>query len=1019
MSLTGSSIRRSRVTAVVIGVLLLSGTSAYLNMPQQMDPGFIVRVAQVVTRFPGASPERVEQLVTDPIEQAVQAIPELDFISSTSRTGVSVVAVNIREEFKEMRPIWDDLRRRVAFIEKDLPAGSLPPEINDELGDVYPMIFSMSGDGFSDRELSDYAETIRDQILRIDGVAKVEILGTQDERVFIEYSNARLAHLGISPGYLMEALRSRNIIMPGGEIDVGHETIPLEPSGNFGSVEELGETLIPLPAGGLVSLRDITDVKRAYVDPPRSVVTTEGRQALAFAVSMADGNNLVELGKALKKFFDELPEFYPHGIDFALAYYQPQEVEQKVEEFTGSVVQAVVIVLIVMLLFLGLRTGVIVSALIPAAMIIALWVLSGIGESINQMSLASLIIALGLLVDNAIVVSELIMVRMGQGEKPIDAAVASCQELQVPLLVSSLTTSAAFLPIFLAESAVGEYTGILFTVVTITLLVSWLLALTMTPLLCVQFLKISPSDIGENFEGRFYQIYRSMLRWVLRRRVLSLGFVVLAFFASLPLWGMVPSIFFPAQERPFFMAEFSLPPGTNITATQRMATEVDAFIEHELKADEGGEGVTSWTTFIGATPPPFTLGYSPSPSRGGYCELMVHTTSVETASVMMQRLQRFAIGSYPDVHTHIRMLSAGPPVDKPVEVRLSGPDIDRVFAEVDTVKRQLSEIPGVRDIQDDWGARVKKLTVGVDEARARRAGLSNQDVAQSLQTFLRGLETTRFREANESIPVMVRSVGRDRRDLDRVRNLSMMSPQTAQTVPLSQVADINLVWENSAILRRDRYRTVTIQAGITDETTALAVFDALRPWLDARAKNWELGYRWEFGGEYESSVKANASIGEKLPIGMLLIVLLLVWQFNSFRKPVIVLSAIVLGLIGVVIGLVVMKSSFGFMTLLGVVSLAGIVINNAIVLLDRIQIEIDQGTAPTEAIVTAAQQRMRPILLTTATTVASLLPLYISGGAMWEPMAVAIMFGLVFSTALTLLVVPLMYALLFRVPQVN
>lgn len=1016
MTITAQAIRKNRVTGVMIAVLLVAGATAYVSMPQQMDPGFTIRVVQIVTRFPGASPDRVEQLVTDPIEQAAQAMPEIDFISSVSRTGVSVVSVNFREEFMEMQPIFDSLRRKVDAIRNDLPQGIQGPEINDELGDIYPMLFSMTGDGFSDREMREIAETIRDELLHIEGVGKVEILGDQEERIFVEYSNSRIAQLGLSPIQLQQFLQARNIIMPGGQIDLGPERIALEPSGNFVSVEELGRTLVPLPAGGLAYLGDITTIRRGYVEPAQGVVSLEGRPGLTFAVNMADDHNLVELGSVVKAFFDELPARYPHGIDFETTYYQPSEVEQKVDDFVSSVVQAVVIVLAVMLFTLGLRTGLVVSTLIPSAMIITIWIMGLMGETINQMSLAALIIALGLLVDNAIVVSESIMVRMGDGESAFDAAVGACSELRLPLLVSSLTTSAAFLPIYLAESAVGEYTGALFTVVTITLLCSWVLAITMTPLLCTLFLKVEKTD--DSYDGRFYRAYRGALNWVLGHRWTSLIAVIVVFIGSLQLWGLVPAIFFPYQERPFFMAELSLPPGTSIETTRAMSREVDAYLESIRidPDDEEAEGVTSWTTFIGETPVPFTLGYSPSPSQGGYCELMVHTTSDAAAQDMIETLNRWAVEHFPDVHTYIRALSTGPAVNKPVQIRISGPDTDRVFALAESVEARLGEITGVRNIDDDWGAQVKKLKVTVNEERARRAGLTNSDVALAMQSFLNGLETTRYREEDESIPVMVRSIAADRRDLDRVRNLAVFS-QTGSSVPLSQVADVDLVWEPSAVLRRDRYRTVTVEADVSEGVTAIGVIQEITPWLEEQAADWPIGYRYEFGGEIESSVKANASIGEKMPIAFLVIILLLVSQFNSIRKSVVVLTTIVLALIGVVIGLVVMESSFGFMTLLGVISLAGIVINNAIVLLDRIQIEIDEGLAPEKAVVVAAQQRVRPILLTTATTVASLIPLYMSGGAMWQPMAVAIMYGLVFSTVLTLVVVPLTYSMFYRVPK--
>ncbi len=1016
MTLTEGALRSNRITLVVLVLLLLAGISAYQGMPQQMDPGFTVRTAQIVTRFPGASPERVEQLVSDPIEQAIQAMPELDYVSSTSRTGVSIVVAAFREEFKTIRPIFDSLRRKVQAV--SLPAGVATPEINDELGDIYPIIFTLSADGFSDREIKSIAKTIRDQLLQIDGVGKVDILGEQEERVFVEYSDARLSRLGLTPFSLQQSLQAKNIILPGGQVDIGPEALVLEPSGNFDSIEDIRRTILRLPNGKLTYLEDIADVRRGYVDPPKGIVTSNGYRGIALAINMSDGYNLVELGGRMREFFDGLQRYYPHGIDFELAYFQPKNVEDKVNDFVSNVVQAVVIVLLVMLVTLGLRTGLIVSALIPSAMIITIFVISSTGETINQMSLAALIIALGLLVDNAIVVSESVMVSMSKGTPVFKAAVDSCRELQVPLLVSSLTTASAFLPIYLAESAVGEYTAALFTVVSITLLVSWVLALTMTPLLCQAFMRAPKTDTNkEEFGGFFYRLYRGTLRFVLRNRLITVVLAVAMYVGSLPLWGLVPNIFFPAQESPFFMAAFNLPPGTSMQATLDMSRRIDRFVQDELRIESDGQpGVIAWTTFIGETPPPFTLGYSPAPSLGGYCELMVNVTSVDAARASMDKLQRFALDALPDVKTHIRMLTAGPPVDKPVQVRISGTDMQTIYGIVDTVKDKLRTMNGVRNIGDDWGARTKKLNVDIDSERARRSGVSHQDVANSINTYVSGMTATFFREGDESIPVVLRTVAEERRNLERIRTLSVYSQRGPR--PLSQVAHLGLEIQSASVLRRGRSRTVTVEAEVAPGTTAAEVFTALTPWLTEQAKAWPIGHRWEFGGEFESSQKANASIGAKLPIAGMAILLLLVWQFNSLRKTVIVMSSIVLALVGVVLGLVAFKSSFGFMTLLGVISLAGIVINNAIVLLDRIRIEIeDNGMAPQEAVVYAAQQRVRPILLTTATTIASLIPLYLTGGLMWQPMAVAIMSGLLFSTMLTLLFVPLLYSMFFRVPR--
>ena len=1014
MSLTKFALERRTVTGTLIVVLIFAGIGAYFDAPRQMDPGFIIRTAMITTYFPGASPERVEQLITDPIEKVVQEIPELDWVNSESRTGVSVIYVNIREEFKNMRPIWDDLRRKVDSVEPNLPEDINGPIVNDEFGDVYPIMFSMTGDGFSYMQLKDIADDLRDELLRFESVAKVDILGAQEERLFVEYDNAMLSRIGMTPDFLKDALQQRNIIQPGGEIDVENETIALEPSGNFSSVEELRRNVVRLPRSDeLVYLEDIVDIYRGYVDPPDGLVRVEGRPGLVLAVSMADGGNLIQLGKQLQGFFEYIQEQYPHGIDFYQTYFQPTRVEQKVDDFVESVFQAVAIVLVVMLLTLGLRTGLVVATLVPVTMIIAMWMMSLADIQIDQMSLAALIISLGLLVDNAIVISESVMVRMAAGEDGVAAALGATNELRVPLLIASLTTSAAFLPIRLAESAVGEYTGVLFSVVTITLLISWVLALTMVPLLCVRFLK--PARVKEPFDSRFYGLYRRGILTILRHPAISIVVAVVGFFAGMQLYKLVPQIFFPTQATNFFVAEFTFPPGTSIRTTEAMAQDMASYIQSDLSETDERPGVTHWATFIASTPPRFTLGYNPNAPRPRYSETLVETTNVEVVPELMERLERYVTERYPDVRPYLRLLGNGPPVTKPVEVRISGKDVNRTFEIADTVKQWLNDRDDTRNVGDDWGPRVKKMVIKVSEDRARRAGITNEDVATSLQTFLSGYETTKYREDDKTIPIVLRSVAEGRRNIDRLATLSIFS-QDGSSVPLTQVAGGSLQWESSEILRRDRYATITVDSEVIAGVTAFDVIAELEPWLEEQQKEWGIGYRYEFGGEVEGSGKANASIGAKLPIAGMVILMLLVWQFNSLRKPAIVLATILFALVGVGIGLVIMDSYFGFMTLLGVVSLAGIVINNGIVLIDRIEIErTENGLSPPHAVIQAAQQRFRPIMLTTATTIASLIPLYAGGEAMWQPLAVAIMFGLAFSTMLTLGFVPLMYSLFFRV----
>ncbi len=900
---------------------------------------------------------------------------------------------------------------------------------------------TLTGEGFSYADLKEVADEVRDELLRVDDVAKVDIFGAQEERVFVDYSNSRLAELGLSPIQLRQILESANIIIPGGDISTGVERITLEPSGNFESIEDLRQTVVTLPGRPeILYLEDLAEISRGYIDPPRSIVHASGTPALALAMSMREGGNIVTLGEGVRREIDRLQAIYPIGVEFDLVAFQPEVVERKVAEFATNLLQAVVIVLLVMLLFLGLRTGLVVASLVPMAMIMALLVMSFLGIGLDQMSLAALIIALGMLVDNAIVMAESIMVQMSEGKPPLEAAVGSASELRAPLLISSLTTAAAFLPIYLAKSSTGEYTAPLFMVVTITLLSSWVLALTMTPLLCVLFLRVKQANIGQGFDSRFYRLYRGMLIGGLRHRLLAVAGIVVIFVVALQGFAYIPNIFFPPSDKAIFTAEYELPAGTAIERTVEVIEAIDGHIRETLVAGtsmsvapagtvlaagqaDGSpgagrlEGVTNWATFVGNAGPRFYLAHTPEPSSPNYAFSIVNATSrAVMTDELIPSLEAFALEQFPDLDVTLNPLQMGPPITSPVQVRLSGRESDALFDTVDDVKAQLRAIPGTKNITDDWGVRSKKLVIDVDQPRARRAGVTNQDIAISLQTALSGFETTQYREVDEVIPVSLRSSVASRTDLTKLDSLNVYAQATGRSVPLSQVADTEIVWEPSKIWRRDRLKTVTVSSDLDFGVTPSEVVAALRPWLETQRQGWPLGYRWGFGGEEETSVKANQSIADQLPLAGLIILLLLMVQFNSIRRTAMILLTIPLGIVGVVAGLLMAGSYFGFMTLLGIIALSGIVINNAIVLIDRIDIEIgENGLDPPHAIVEAAQRRFRPILLTTATTVAGLLPLWFGGGPMWEPMAIAIIFGLLFATVLTLGVVPILYSLFFRV----
>jgi multidrug efflux pump subunit AcrB len=1019
MDITRAAIEKTRVTTVVLAILILGGVNAYNSLPRNEDPGFIIRTAVVTTLLPGASPERVEMLVTDKLEKVIQEMPELDFIKSESMTGLSIIYVNILPSFTVVQPVWDKLRRKVDKARAELPDGIIGPDVNDEFGDVFGILMTLTGDGYTYAELRDVAQEVRSELLRGKEVAKVEIHGLQDERIFVEYDNARLRELGLSPLQLRSILESQNIIQPGGNINTGDERISLEPTGNLESVEELRRSVIQLPGRSeLVYLEDIARVERSTVDPPSLIVRSTGERGLVLGISMPEGGNVIALGDYVSAVTDRLNRLYPIGLEFRIMQFQPGIVAKKISDFSSNLLQAIALVAGVMFLTLGLRTGLIVASLIPVTMLATLLVMSMMNIGLDQMSLAALIIALGMLVDNAIVMSESIMRSMEAGKPPKEAAIESANELKVPLLTSSLTTAAAFLPIYLAEAAVGEYTAPIFLVVTIALLLSWLLALSMITLLCVKFLRVKVAGKAASFDGRFYTAYRGILIAILKRPLLTLGAVAGVFMLSMIGMKSVPNMFFPPSDRPLLEAKFEMPFGTPIETMAELMAEVETFLADELMVtEERPDGVTGWTSFIGGPAPRYVLVYSPGARLPHLALLLVDCSTRDQVDAIMGPIQAFCTERFPDMKVTLKPPLLGTPIDNPVEVRISGPDAETLFALAEQVKAKIAEIPGSKDIDDDWGARTKKLIVDVDQARARRAGVSNQDVAISLQALLSGFEVTQYREGDEIIPVTMRSVSSDREDLGNIEALNVFSQLTGRSVPLKQVADTRVMWEPSDVFRRDRLRTVTVRAQLHPGTTAAVIFGALRPWLEEESGGWPFGHFWEFGGEAEGSADATAAIGAKLPISGFIIILLLVIQFNSLRRPLIILMTIPLALIGVVLGLLIMDSYFGFMTLLGVIALAGIVINNAIVLLDTIRIEIDvNGRSPQDAVVRSAQQRMRPILLTTATTVGGMIPLYLGGGPMWEPMAVAIMFGLVVSTMLTLGVVPVLYRVLFRLP---
>jgi multidrug efflux pump subunit AcrB len=1018
MALTRTAIARNRITLTVIALLLLAGSLAYRDIPKAQDPGFTVRTALITTRFPGASPQRVEELVTDKIEKKVQEMPEIDNIVSESRTGISIITVNFKESYKIMRPIFDDLRRKVETVVEDLPQGATVPVVNDEFGDVFGSVYTLTGDGFSYAELKEVADELRDSLLKEPDIAKVDIHGAQQEVIFVEYNNARLSEFGLSPRQLAGTLASANIVSSGGDVTSGRERIALEPTGNYETLDDLRRSVIQLPGGTLVYLEDIADVYRGYKDPPQNVARVNGEPALALAISMREGGDILKLGDRLNELMPRLIAQYPWGVNIDKVWFQADLVRANVSNFTSNLMQAVAIVTVVMIGFLGIRTGLVVGALIPTTMVSTFFVMQIFDITINQISLTALIISLGLLVDNAIVMTESILVKREQGAEPVAAAIEAGKELGTPLLISSLTTAFAFMPIAMAKSAVGEYTSDIFYVVTITLLLSWLLAMTLIPMLTTIALKVERKNASrdEAFDGAWYRRYRALLNAAIYNPYKFLLLVVGAFVLAIYGMGAVRQEFIAPSEDPIFTAKLEMPLGTSIEASEKVMDSVDAFVSSRYHGSEDAGVVRNWLTFIGDGGPRFMLSLNPPNPNPANTFLIANTYEGETVDSVISGIEQYVRAEHPDLAAQVKRLGNGPPVDYPIIVRLSGADVDTLYRMADEVTDYLYSLPGVSEVKNTWGLQTKKLKIRVDQELARRAGVTSEDVAYSLQASLTGIDLTQYREGDEIIPVTLRTTAAYRQDISKLEGLTVFSESTGQNVPLKQVADAVLDFEPGVIERRDRERTLSLNVQLQPSATAAEVVAELRPWLDGVEEDWPNGHRYAIGGETEESGDANASIAAELPTAAMLILLLLVAQFNSIRRPIIILTTIPLGLIGVTFGLLVANSSFGFFTILGLISLSGIIINNAIVLIDRIAIEINEfHRTPAEAVVYAAQQRLRPILLTTATTVLGMTPLLWGGTAMFMPMAITIIFGLAFATALTLLVVPVLYRLFFRV----
>ena len=1011
--ITRFALDTSRVTIVFIVTVILAGLQLFFVFPRQEDPPIVIREIVVSAMFPGMEPQDVEELITRQLEAQLRTLPEIDDIWSDSKTGLAVVHADTRDEYNDLDTIWQKVRNKMADLKPDLPSGTLGPFVNDEFGLTAVATIALWSDGFSMAEMRIVARDIRDRLYELKGVRKTELYGVQDEQIFLKFSTTKLSQYGMSAQTVINTLVQQNVILPGGEIGAAQQDVIIESSGNFRSVEDIENVLISIPnSQDTTYLKDLLVVERGYIDPPNALAYFNGEQAIVISVSITPGVNSVEFGERLTQKIRDIESQLPIGYVLEYATFQPDLVVQAVNGALSNVYQTLVIVLLVVMLFLGVRTGLIVGSFVPITMLLGLIGMSLIGIELERVSIASTIIALGMLVDNGVVVAEDVRTRLELGQDKYQAGINAGRTLAIPLLTSSLTSILAFMPMLLLDGSTGEYAFSLPAVVTILLLASWFLSMYMTPAMCFWFMKVKSvvgnGEQADPYAGRVYQIYRGLLRRMLRFR-----FVVLLFAAgTLVGGGLLASTlvreFFGASDRNQFLVHVDLPAGYQIQATQDVIQRLTTWL---ADTDQNPE-ITSAIAYVGTGGPRFFLSLSPidpDPNRGF---LVVNTQTGQQTPIVVERMRQYFADTFPEAQGRVKQMWLGASEPGFVEIRLIGSDADILFQKGQQLVASLKALPGTLDVRNNWENRVPKLLVVVDQARARRAGITSRDVVLSLEAHIDGAEVTEYREGDVAIPVIFQSVDEERQVFGDFWNINVYSATRGVNVPLMQIASLDAKWEFSRIARRNQERTLTVEVK-HEFLKAPQLFAIAQPLVDELQLS--AAYRWEVGGEVENSAEANEKLFRYLPQCLFGIVILLIWQFNSFRRPAIILLTIPLAFVGAFLGLVIFRAPFDFFGILGLLSLAGVIINNGIVLIDRIDSEQAEGKSPYDAIIAAAISRLRPINMTTITTVLGVLPLILSVDPLFYSLAVIIAFGLAFGTILTLGVVPILYAVFFRV----
>ncbi len=1012
INLTAWALNHKQLIYYFIIATFVMGIFSYTRLGRMEDPDFVIRQMIVSVSWPGASARQVEEQVTDKIEKKLQDTPGMDYLKSYSQPGQAVIYVNLKSEVseKDIRPTWVEIRNMVNDIKSTLPQGVVGPSFNDRFDDVFGSIYALTTDGFTYEEMRDRAEKIRRTLLGISNIKKVELLGVQDEKIYIEMESSKLAQLGIDPNLIINSVKTQDAMTSSGMIETSSDNVYLRVSGMFDDIDSIRN--LPIRANDRTfRLGDIAKVQRSYTDPIEPKMYYNGQPAIGISISMDKGGNILTLGTELSKTIDQIKHDLPLGFEINQVSNQPKVVEESIGEFVKSLREAIIIVLIVCFISLGVRSGVVVALCIPLVIAGVFACMQIMGIDLHKISLGALIIALGLLVDDAIIAVEMMSVKLEQGWDMFKAACFAYTATAFPMLTGTLITCAGFIPIGFAKGSAAEFTNSIFKVITIALLISWLVSVLVTPLLGSRLIKVKPTaNTGHDiYDTKFYRLFRRVLIWCLDRRKLVLGITMLCFVCSIFLLKFVKQEFFPPSIRPELIVEMTLPEGASLQATEQEAQRFAQCLANDAN-------IENYSYYVGKGAPRFVLTSDPKLPANNYAQFVIVAKNTEAREVLNKKINNLFIEDFANVRGHTKLIQTGPPSPYPVMLRVAGYDHDKVREISQQVSEAMAANPNITGINFDWNEKIKTMHLSVDQDKARMLGIDSQSLATSLQTQLSGADISEFREKDKTVDVVFRIDPQNRNDLSHIKDLNIHIGN-GKFVPLEQIAKISYEAEDGLIWRRDLKPAITVQAdvtqGVTGNDAAKQVYENLK---DLR-NNLPPGYSITIAGSLENSQKSIGYLLQPVPAMIIIIITLLMFQLQKMSLMFLTVLTAPLGIIGVSIAMLLTQRPMGFVSELGILALSGMIIRNSVILIDQIEQHIKAGESPWNAIIDSTILRFRPIMLTAAAAILGMIPLIAS--TFWGPMAVAIAGGLFGATLLTLLVLPTMYATWFKVQASN